>query len=153
MPLLASSVRPAVGRALSLSAVTIAIVAGVGWWTDHGRPEAYAFQYENVLGTSLDLTVISTSATRAARAEAAVLGSIDHDAAILSAWDPASEFSWWMRSSGVPLSASPELIEVLSLFDTWRARTDGAINPAAEHLSRVWLTAEAENRVPGPSEI
>lgn len=153
MPLLASSVRTAVGRALSISAVTIAIVAGVGWWTDHGRPEAYAFQYENVLGTSLDLTVISTSATRAARAEAAVLGSIDHDAAILSAWDPASEFSWWMRSSGVPLSASPELIEVLSLFDTWRARTDGAINPAAEHLSRVWLTAEAENRVPGPSEI
>lgn len=153
MPFFSSFVRAAIGRALSLVVVLIALVGGVSWWADRGRPEPYIFQYEGVLGTSLDLTVISTSEAQAGSVEAAVLASIDHDAAILSAWDPASEFSWWMRSSGVPLPASPELIEVLSLFDTWRAQTGGAINPAAEHLSRVWLTAAAENRVPGPSDI
>jgi thiamine biosynthesis lipoprotein ApbE len=120
-----------------------------------GRPanSAYVFQYEGVLGTSLDLTVMARSEQDAARAEAAVLASIDRDASILSAWDPESEFSRWQRTRGVRTPVSAELAEVLSLFDAWRARTGGALDPAVERISQVWSAAAARHRVPSDEEV
>ncbi len=79
----------------------------------HVRVQPFRFHYENVMGTSMDVTVVARRQTDAGRAAAVVLDRIDHDSHILSGYDSASEFSRWLRSSGEPVSVSPELYEVL----------------------------------------
>ena len=55
----------------------------------------WTFYYEDVLGTSLQLT-LRTSAPEAVRAREAVLTSIDRDDKILSTWRSDSELSRWL---------------------------------------------------------
>lgn len=89
------------------------------------RKLASVFQHENVLGTSLELRVDSLTPDRA---EGAALLEIDRLARILSSYDPSSEVSRWTRTLNEPVRVSPELMEVLGLYDEWRPRTDGAIS-------------------------
>ena len=119
----------------------------------HSRDQVYVTHYENVLGTSLELKVLARSSTDAEQAETAVIAEIRREADILSAYDPASEFSRWARSTGVAMPVSPELFDVLRLFDTWRTRTGGALDAAAETVSRVWTTAAAAGRTPTATEL
>jgi thiamine biosynthesis lipoprotein ApbE len=116
-----------------------------------GRP--FTYHYENVLGTSLELKLVAGSEAIADRAEAAALGEIDREAKILSAWDPASEFSQWSRDVGRATPVSAELMEVLALFDQWRERSGGALDASAEAVTRVWTKAAAERRMPSAEEI
>lgn len=141
--------RRAAAAAIILTAVLIAATAV----THRARPASWSFQYEGVLGTSMDLTLLAGSDADAARAEAAVLASIDRDASILSAWDPDSEFSRWLRTPGAATPVSAELAEVLSLFDAWRARTGGALDPAVARISQVWLAAAEKGRAPADAEL
>jgi FAD:protein FMN transferase len=115
--------------------------------------QLYNFSYENVLGTSLDLKVGATSPLEAEHAEAAALNEIDREAKILSAWDSDSEFNRWMRTSGQPVPVSPELFEVLGLFDEWRIRTHGALDASAEVITRLWKAAEKRQRLPSSDEL
>ena len=84
-------------------------------------------QFENVLGTSMELRLDSLTPDRA---EAAALAEIDRLAAILSSYDAGSEFSRWTRTQGTAVRVSPELLEVLGLYDYWGARTGGAVSAA-----------------------
>jgi thiamine biosynthesis lipoprotein len=113
----------------------------------------YDFHYENVLGTSLELKVVAESETQAEKAEQAALAEIDREAHILSSWDSQSEFSNWFRTKGQPVHISPELFEVFRLFDEWREKTGGALDPSAEAVTRVWKHAAAEKRVPTRAEL
>jgi len=115
--------------------------------------KAYAGHYENVLGTSLEIKVIASSEAQADRAERAVLADIERENHILSSWDSSSEFSAWFRTTGCAVRVSPELFEVLDLFDLWRARTNGALDASAEVVTRVWKRAAAENRLPTQAEL
>jgi FAD:protein FMN transferase len=113
----------------------------------------FHFGYEYVLGTSLDLKVVALSRARAEDVAAAALAEIDRQARILSAWDRNSEFSNWLLTKNEPVSVSPELFEILDLFDRWRERTAGAIDASAETMVRVWQRAETENRLPSQAEL
>jgi thiamine biosynthesis lipoprotein ApbE len=113
----------------------------------------YDFHYENVLGTSLELKVVATSEAQSENAEQAALAEIDREAHILSSWDSRSEFSIWFRTKGQPVRISPELFEVFSLFDEWREKTGGALDPSAEAITRVWKHAAAKKRVPTRAEL
>ena len=113
----------------------------------------YPFHYEDVLGTSLELKVLAPSEGQAEKAEAAVLEEIAREAKILSAWDASSEFSRWAATWNEPLHVSPELLEVLGMFDQWRDRTGGALDASAEAVVRVWKQAAAENRMPTQAEL
>ena len=113
----------------------------------------FRFHYENVIGTSLDLKIVAPSEGWAEQAEAAALNEIDRDAKILSSYDPASEFSRWFQTSGEAVAVSPELFDVLNTFDKWRVRTGGALDPAAEAITRVWKRAATENRMPASKEL
>src|SRR5580658_6065838 len=84
------------------------------------RQPLYTFNYESILGTSLELKIGAASEREAETAEAAVLHEIDREARILSSWDSDSEFSRWVRTSGQPVRVSRELFEALGLFDKWR---------------------------------
>lgn len=117
------------------------------------RGKLYVFHYENVLGTSLELKIVASSAAQSERAEEAALAEIDRESHILSSWDPDSEFSRWFRTLGQPVRISPELFEVLSLFDQWRERTHGALDASAETITRVWKRAAAEKRLPSQAEL
>jgi thiamine biosynthesis lipoprotein len=111
------------------------------------------FKRENVLGTSFELKVFATSEAASSQAEAAAIGEIGRQDAILSSWRPDSEFSRWFLTSGEAVRVSPELFEVLSTFDAWRARTDGAIDAAAEVVTRTWTAAARQGRMPASDEL
>ncbi len=113
----------------------------------------YSFHHENVLGTSLELKIAAPSLAEARKAEAAVLSEMDRQAGILSSYDQGSEFSRWFRTAGQPARVSPELFEVLALFDQWRDRTGGALDASAEVVSRVWKAAASKGRLPEPAEV
>jgi len=96
--------------AFLVSAVGTALVT-------RSHTETYSFHYDNVLGTSLDVTLRAASEDAARTADAALRDQIDRDARILSSYDADSEFSAWFRSENVPTRVSPELFTILSLFD------------------------------------
>ena len=102
------------------------------------RPAPRIFHHENVLGTSLELKLIGGSGADAGRAESAVLNEIDRLGAILSTWDSKSEVSRWARTFGQPVRVSPELLEVLGLFDQYRGQSRGALDASAETATRLW---------------
>lgn len=132
-------------------AILAATCAAAFAWTTRSKP--YTFHYDNVLGTSMDLTVVAASDQAAHVAEGAALDQIDRDAKILSAYDPSSEFSRWFRTHDEPVPVSPELFEVLGLFDRWRDRTAGALDASAEQVARVWRAAAASGRLPSDAEL
>lgn len=113
----------------------------------------YVSGYENVLGTSLEIKIAAQSAQQAARAEDAALAETDRLNKILSGYDPCSEFRRWMEADKKPVPVSPELYEVLSLFEQWRSKTHGALDAAAETVTKVWKEAALENRLPLPADI
>ena len=136
---------------LSATAVLLAVVFGLVAVSRQARP--YHFHYENVLGTSMDATVLAGSQEAANQAMATALERIDHDAKVLSGYDPSSEFSRWFASRDRAVSVSPELYEVLDLFDAWRARTGGALDASAETVSRVWKQAASHGQLPTDTAI
>ncbi len=119
----------------------------------NARNQMYVAHYENVLGTSLEIKVMASSAAQSQEAKQAVLAEIDREAHILSSWDPDSEFSRWFRTMNQPVAISPELFEVLRLFDEWRDRTHGALDASAETITRIWKHAAAEQRFPSQGEL
>lgn len=110
------------------------------------------FNRENVLGTSFEMKVAAANAQAAGKAETAAIDEIARLCAILSSWDPQSEFSRWFATRGQAVKLSPELYDVLAAFDTWRVRTGGALDAAAETVTRVWKQAAAQGRLPDASE-
>jgi thiamine biosynthesis lipoprotein len=114
------------------------------WQTSH---------FENVLGTSMEIKLIATSPSDADRAESAALAEIARLNGILSGYDKTSEFSRWAHTHGEAVRISPELHEVLQLWDVWRERTGGALNPAAEAIGRVWKKAEAAGEMPSADDM
>ncbi|HWJ57045.1 MAG TPA: FAD:protein FMN transferase, partial [Vicinamibacterales bacterium] len=136
-----------------LSAASLVLLAAAGAVALHHRPEPYRFHYEGVLGTSMDVTVIAPNRAAAETATRVVLDRIDHDAKILSGYDPASEFSRWFRTGDSPVPVSAELFDVLGLFDAWRQRTGGALDASAETVSKVWKDAAARQQLPSDDEL
>ncbi len=113
----------------------------------------YVSNYENVLGTSLQLKILASSEAQAKQGEDLALAEIDREAKILSSWDVDSDFSRWFRTRNEPVRVAPELFEVLSLFDHWRDATHGALDASAETITRIWQTAAARQRLPSQTEL
>jgi len=117
------------------------------------KKKLYIANYENVLGTSFEIKINALTDAGAQKAEAAALAEIDRLNKILSGYDASSEFSRWMRAPQKPLKVSTELYEVLALFDTWRERSGGALNPSAETINKVWRDAAAKNSLPSADAL
>ena len=120
---------------------------------DAPAPRWRTANFENVLGTSMQLKLSADSQSAADSAEAATMAEIRRLNGVFSGYDRASEFSRWSAAQGQPVRVSHDLMEVLSLWDTWRGRTDGALNPSAEAITRVWKNAEATHRLPAEPEL
>jgi thiamine biosynthesis lipoprotein ApbE len=113
----------------------------------------YVSHFENVLGTSMEMKTYAVNQKDAAIAEAAATSEIARIAGILSAYDPNSEFSRWLQTNGQAVRVSPELFEVLGLFDRWRTGTNGALDASAEVITQLWKQSAAKGRIPTPGEL
>lgn len=119
----------------------------------HKGGRLFVSHFENVLGTSMDLKILAGSAKDASMAEAAATKEIARLQNILSAYDDHSEFSAWLRTSHAAVRVSPELFEVLGLFDQWRIASGGALDASAEVITKLWKQAAAQQRVPTAPEL
>jgi thiamine biosynthesis lipoprotein ApbE len=101
----------------------------------------------------MEIKIAATTELNATKAEDAALTEIDRLNKILSGYDPSSEFNLWIAAAKKPQTVSPELYEVLSLFEQWRAKTNGALNPAAETVGKLWRKAAKTNSLPSAISI
>jgi thiamine biosynthesis lipoprotein ApbE len=93
------------------------------------RSRAHHFQYERVIGTSLDLTVCAPDDRTAEHACRTVRAEIDRLASILDTRDPTSEISVLEQAGGShPGTPSRELADVLNAYEYWEHRTAGAFS-------------------------
>jgi thiamine biosynthesis lipoprotein ApbE len=134
-------------------AATLSFALSLPFVSAQSRSKPHVFYHENVLGTSLELKLRTANNAQATRAEAAVLREIDRENRILSAWSSTSEFSRWTRTHNTPVHVSPELYDVLGLFDHWHQQTAGALDASAETAVRTWKLAAVENREPTDAEL
>jgi len=118
-----------------------------------GESSIYRFNYENVLGTSFELKVVSNSEQAADYAEQVALADIDRLNNILSTYNPSSEVSLWQKTDDIEVKVSPELFEVLSMFDYWNQKTSGAVNASAGTAINLWKVAERNQIMPGNNEL
>jgi thiamine biosynthesis lipoprotein len=113
----------------------------------------YVSDYENVLGTSLEIKVAAFSTDKAKLSENAAMDEIERLNKILSGYDASSEFSSWMRTNKTAVKVSPELFEVLSLFDKWRVQSGGALDASAEVVGKLWKDAAKHDAQPTSAEL
>ncbi|HWC96922.1 MAG TPA: DUF2271 domain-containing protein [Candidatus Sulfopaludibacter sp.] len=142
-------------KPLSVSAVAfVAIAASLASVGTHTKSAPWqSAQFENVLGTSMEIKLVAANSAARDRAETAAMNEIKRLNAILSGYDAASEFSRWAHSENRAVRVSPELMEVLKLWDNWRERTGGALNPAAEAVSQVWKQAQTAGHLPSAAAM
>lgn len=113
------------------------------------KAQLYVSNHENILGTSLELKIMSTSEIEVDKAEQAVLTEIKRLSNIFSAYDGNSEFSKWTKQDlNKPVKVSKELFEMLRLFDEWKEKTNGALDASAVVASQLWHNAAAKKELP-----
>ncbi|MEO7191271.1 MAG: DUF2271 domain-containing protein [Vicinamibacterales bacterium] len=130
-----------------------AVVAFSSAGTATAADLSFVSNYENVLGTSLELKIAALNRVAADRAQLTILNEISRQSRILSSWDSTSEVSRWAQSHGQPVPVSRELFDVLGLFDHWRVRTGGALDPAAQSVVAAWASAASQQRLPTSTEL
>jgi thiamine biosynthesis lipoprotein ApbE len=106
---------------------------------------AFLGEYDNILGTSMELRLQTAHPAEAQETEWQVLGEIERLRGILSTYDPASEIRRVM--AGAPV-VSPEISELLGLYAQWTERTAGAIKVNMGEVNRLWKTAETTGQAP-----
>ena len=113
------------------------------------KAQLYVSNHENILGTSLEFKMMSTSEIEVDKAEQAALKEIKRLSNVFSAYDTHSEFSKWMKQDlNKPVKVSKELFEMLSLFDEWKEKTNGALDASAALASQLWRDAAAKKKLP-----
>jgi FAD:protein FMN transferase len=117
-----------------------------------GDPSMFHFHHENILGTSMDLKVFATNEAEAKQVESLILAEIERLRKILSTYDPESDISKVNASEG-PVPSAPELIEVLGLYESWTAKSNGAYNGHIGELVQLWKEAEKTGTPPDAATL
>ena len=111
----------------------------------------YVFAHDHVLGTSLDIRLTAVDQAAADTAHAAALSEIDRLEKILSAYIPEGQLA--RVNAGETLKVSPELLDVLKLYDVWRSATGGAISPSVATLKKLWRDAGTTGHEPDAERL
>ena len=85
-------------RAFRLVWLLLGAAGCIGAYPPASGADEFAFFHENVMGTSLELSVAADNEEGARLAEGRALAEIDRLAAIFSGYDNQSEFSRWQQS-------------------------------------------------------
>lgn len=110
-------------------------------------------EYENVLGTSLELQ-LDCGPESVSALEKVALAEIDRLSTILSNYDSESEVSLLLLTSrpGEPIEISASLVGVLQQAEKMRITTRGALDIRAGALGRLWHAAATSQIEPAASE-
>ncbi|HWK54285.1 MAG TPA: DUF2271 domain-containing protein, partial [Hyphomicrobiales bacterium] len=114
--------------------------------------EAVEQHYDNVLGTSLDLTVHTPDPARVETAAAAALAEIARLDGILSTWHDDSvlmRLNRERRGTDLP----QELIDVVTLCESWRERSGGVFSCRLGRVAQVWQDAQQKQQLPVALEL
>ena len=84
-----------------------------------GAPKTFISQYENILGTSFEMKVTAAYRQQGAAAEKTALNEIKRLSKILSAYDPSSEFSNWMKTNNTPVKTAMAHPNVITIQPLW----------------------------------
>jgi FAD:protein FMN transferase len=131
----------------------LVVLSGLFAFLPGKEKKIYVSGFENVMGTSMEIKIVANNERDAVNAEQAALSEVDRLNKILSGYDSSSEFSKWMAAGKEPVTISSELYEVLSLFEQWRIKSNGALDASAETISKLWRDAANQNRLPSSAEI
>ena len=115
--------------------------------------QLYIAHFESIMGTSMEMKVKASSSSDAEKAEQKALTEIKRLSLILSAYDKNSEFSKWMATKNEAIKVSSELYTILSLFDQWKQKTNGALNASAEGINQIWKQGALKQQCPSVAEI
>lgn len=103
--------------------------------------------YDGVLGTSLDVTLWGTDSARMETAMTAALAEITRLDGILSTWRDDSTLMTLNRNrSGDNLPV--ELLEVVTLCESWRERSNGVFSCRLGQIAQLWATAQEQQKLP-----
>ena len=117
------------------------------------RPHLHHVYIEGVLGTVLEIQTVASLRAVGPKVEDEILAEIDRLEAIFSLYQKDSEFNRWQTTHEADIEVSPELAEVLSLSETWRARSRNAFNPAVEALTQKWKAGAQSGQTPDANEL
>ncbi len=121
-------------------------------WAADPAPGTFGFHESQVLGTSLDLTIIATTQKDADAAHDATLAEIERLRKILSTYDATSDLGK-LNATRDPVKVAPEVIEVLQQYDQWMKNTKGAYSGRIGELVALWKKAEKDNALPTKDAI
>ena len=121
-----TSLFPKMTRRSFLSLVPAGALAPIGGLAFATEGDRYHYQYDHILGTSMDLAVWSRDSTTAGRAHDAALNEIMRLNAILNTRDSSSEISRLGESAS--LRRSRDLDEMFAAYDYWERKTGGLLS-------------------------
>lgn len=136
-----------------LTAAFLLVISASAFVSPKKALRTFVSNYENVLGTSLELKFKTVSQADADLAEACALNEIDRLDDILSAYKANSEFSRWMNNGKQTTKVSTDLFEVLKQFENYKVLTNGALDASAKVIGDVWKKAAAECRLPSATTL
>ena len=97
--------------------------------------QAFYFDYDHILGTSVSLQFTCCDATFANKANDLALDEIRRLEIIFSTFMPDSVLNRWVGTQRLP----SELAQVLDLAEAWRTRTNGAYCASLTHPLAAWM--------------
>lgn len=136
-----------------LTAAFLLVISASAFVSPKKALRTFVSNYENVLGTSLELKFKTTNQADADLAEAHALNEIDRLDDVLSAYKADSEFSKWMNNGKQTTKVSADLFEILKQFENYKVLTNGALDASAKVIGDVWKKAAAEDRLPSAEAL
>jgi thiamine biosynthesis lipoprotein len=109
--------------------------------------------FENVLGTSMEMKLLTTNKKGTEQYEQLVLKEITRLDNILSTYNPKSELSLWQAEQGKSVKISSELMEVMLQFEQWQKNTGGALHVGVGELLNIWKSAEKSQTLPTQAQL
>ncbi len=105
------------------------------------------FQHEQVLGTSLRMSVAGATPAQAEAAHAAAMAEIGRLEALFSTWRADSELSR-LNQSASAMPVSPDLRRLLGLCEHWREASEGVFSCRLGGPLQAWRQAAASGVLP-----
>jgi thiamine biosynthesis lipoprotein ApbE len=109
--------------------------------------------FENVLGTSMEMKLLTSHQKGIEKYEEIVLKEINRLDNILSSYNPKSELNKWQAEHGKSVKISAELMEVMMQFDKWQKNTSGALHVGVGELLNIWKSSEKSQKLPSQEQL